>query len=89
MYKQIVKIVNDDGLHARPASVFVLKAKQFESDVTIERANEGVKYNAKSLMKLLVLGAVKGDEIIISADGNDEEKAAKELAQLISNGCGE
>lgn len=76
-----VKISNDTGLHARPATLLVKKASSFKSDVSIE-AN-GKKVNAKSLIGILSLGATKDTEVTIITSGDDEVEAASELAKLI------
>lgn len=78
-----VKITNDTGLHARPATLLVKKASSFKSDVSIE-AN-GKKVNAKSLIGILSLGATKNTEITIITSGEDEANAAQELVNLIEN----
>lgn len=76
-----VKISNNTGLHARPATLLVKKASSFACDVSIE-AN-GKKVNAKSLIGILSLGATKDTEITIITSGKDEVEAANELAKLI------
>lgn len=76
-----VKISNDTGLHARPATLLVKKASSFKSDVNVE-AN-GKKVNAKSLIGILSLGATKDTEVTIITSGDDEVEAASELAKLI------
>ena len=78
-----VKIMNDTGLHARPATLLVKKASSFKSDVSIE-AN-GKKVNAKSLIGILSLGATKNTDITIITTGEDEVEASKELVKLIEN----
>ena len=75
-------IVPEAGLHARPASLFVKTAKQFSSSITVVK--DGREANAKSPMKLMTLGAKKGDEILIRAEGEDEEEAVDALVKLIS-----
>ena len=55
MTKKQVEIVNKTGLHARPASDFVLEAKKYESKITICREN-GVPVNAKSVVRILAEG---------------------------------
>ncbi|BAK81191.1 HPr family phosphocarrier protein [Candidatus Arthromitus sp. SFB-rat-Yit] len=76
-----VKISNNTGLHARPATLLVKKASSFACDVSVE-AN-GKKVNAKSLIGILSLGATKDTEVTIITSGKDEVEAAKELAKLI------
>jgi len=79
--KLIVK--NKQGLHARPAALFVQIANKFDSRVTVRRDKEEV--NGKSIMGILMLGAEKGSEIIIEADGKDANLAILELERIVSN----
>lgn len=85
--KKTVKIVNETGLHARPAGVFVKTASKFSSDISIEF--NGSSINAKSIMNILSLGLKKGDEITISANGSDENDAVEALVNLIETKFGE
>lgn len=82
-----VKILNESGLHARPAAVFVRAASKYKCDVNIESNNS--IYNAKSIMGIMSLGAKKGDEIKIITDGIDEKEAVDELVKLIESKFGE
>jgi phosphocarrier protein HPr len=72
----------EEGLHARPAAQFVKTAKQYYSDVVVIRGER--EANAKSSLKLMTLGAKKGDKITISAEGEDAQEAVDALTQLIS-----
>lgn len=81
--EKTVTILNEEGLHARPAGVFVKKASEFKSAVEI-RVNGATK-NAKSIMGLMSLGLAKGAEITIVARGEDEEQAVDALAQLVAS----
>lgn len=76
-----VKISNDTGLHARPATLLVKKASSFKCDISIEC--NGKKVNAKSLIGILSLGATKDTEVIVITSGENEVEAANELAKLI------
>lgn len=87
MITEKVTILNETGLHARPASVFVNTAAKFKSDLTIQK--EGKKVNAKSILSVLGLGISKGTELTISAEGPDEEEAVSKLVQLIKQGINE
>lgn len=78
-----VVIVNEQGLHARPAAQLVSAAGRFEAQITIGGAD------AKSLLRIISLGASKGQEIEVSATGRDAEQAVSELSALISSGFGE
>ncbi len=70
------------GLHARPAAVFVKKAKEFDSDIKVVK--DGREANAKSTLKVMTLGAKKDDKILIRAEGEDAEAAVDALVELIS-----
>jgi multiphosphoryl transfer protein len=80
-------IQNATGLHARPARVFVDFAKQFQSAIYVRSGNKRV--NGKSLIALLTLGVVHGQAIQIEVSGEDEERAAALLAQVVGEGLGE
>ena len=82
MVEKEATVVPEAGLHARPASLFVKTAKQFSSSITVVK--DGWEANAKSPMKLMTLGAKKGDGILIRAEGEDEEEAVDALVKLIS-----
>jgi phosphocarrier protein HPr len=87
MFSQNTVVVNETGLHARPASLFVNEAKKFKSDITVEK--KSLKANAKSVISILTLGISKGSSLIIVAEGPDEEVAVKALVKLIETGLGE
>ncbi|MGE5632076.1 MAG: HPr family phosphocarrier protein [Caulobacteraceae bacterium] len=87
MKSQKVLVLNETGLHARPASVFVSSAAKFKSDLLIKKGDKQV--NAKSVLAVLSLGISKGTEITISAQGPDEEEAVNKLAELIRLELGE
>jgi phosphotransferase system HPr (HPr) family protein len=78
--KLIVK--NKQGLHARPAAMFVQVANKFEADITVSRDED--KVNGKSIMGILMLGAEQGSEIILEAEGKDAEAALTELERIIN-----
>ncbi len=81
-----IKITNETGLHARPASQFVNKAQEYEAEIFIERVDDPEENaNAKSIMDVMSMGAAKGTEIIIKTEGEDEDKALEELKEFIEN----
>lgn len=80
MISEVITITNDTGLHARPASVFVSTAAKFNSELMLQKGDKQI--NAKSIMGVLSLGITKGTEIIISAQGSDEEEALRVLVEL-------
>jgi phosphocarrier protein len=87
MIKKKVTIVNEAGLHARPAAALVKLASKFESDFYIHMY--GYKVNGKSILGVMTLAAEKGAELELEIKGPDEKKAAKEILDLIKSGFGE
>lgn len=83
MYRESIILKNKTGLHARPASILVKEASKFVSEIVIIK--EENEYNAKSIMSILSMGAVKGDSLILKAEGEDGEKAVKNLIEVIEN----
>ncbi|HYW35654.1 MAG TPA: HPr family phosphocarrier protein [Balneolaceae bacterium] len=87
MIKEKVKIVNDMGLHARPAALLVDTATKFESDFYISKKDRRV--NGKSILGVMTLAAEEGTELDLELDGPDEEEAAKKILELFVKGFGE
>ena len=83
MVEKSFVIKNETGLHARPASLFVQKAAKYKSVIKVQK--DGKEANAKSIISVLSLGASKGSEILISADGVDAEEAVDGLIELLDN----
>ncbi len=88
MIKRELEIINKTGLHARPASEFVLLAKKYESKVTIAKVG-GEAVNAKSMVRLLAESIGQGTKVELAVDGPDEVEAMEELSKLIESGFGE
>ena len=84
MTEKQIKIVNETGLHARPASDFVNLAGKFDSDIHLRRLDDEDQYNAKSIVMLLALGLEQGEDAILSAHGPDEAVAIDQLSKLIA-----
>ncbi|MBW3096686.1 phosphoenolpyruvate--protein phosphotransferase [Pseudohoeflea coraliihabitans] len=72
-----------EGLHARPATRFVKLAKSFES--TIEIRKSGKQANAKSSVKVMLLGVKENDEVTISAEGADAVEAVEMLISYLED----
>ena len=83
MLSREIVVVNDVGLHARPATFFIQKANSYKASIWIEKDDRRV--NAKSLLGVLSMGIVKGTVITIIADGEDEAEAIEGLYSLIAN----
>ena len=83
MYVKDVKVQNQVGLHARPATFFIQCANGFKSTILVEKEERRV--NAKSLLGILSLGITKGTTITLIADGVDEVEAVNALTDLIQS----
>lgn len=84
MYIKKAKIMNRLGIHGRAANTFTHVASQFDSQVFVERADDAMKKaNAKSIVFVLALCLAQNDEVILSAEGPDEEKAVNALADCL------
>ena len=76
-------VKNTQGLHARPAALFVQVANKFNSRISVKRGDE--KVNGKSIMGILMLGAEKDSEIIIEAEGDDAQMAISDLEKVVAS----
>ncbi|WBW94752.1 HPr family phosphocarrier protein [Oceanirhabdus sp. W0125-5] len=85
--EKIVKVLNESGLHARPAGALVKEASKFGSEIFIEA--KGTKANAKSIMNVMCLGLKKDDEVKIIAEGADADAAITAISDLFENKFGE
>lgn len=83
MAEREIVLINETGLHARPASMIVREVSRYDCDIKFIKDNK--EYNPKSLMSLLSMGAVKGDSVLIKAIGNDAENTVEDLADFIVN----
>lgn len=81
MINEKVCISSDEGLHARPAMSFCETAMKFNCDITVNK--DGNSYDAKSILSVLCMGAMKGDIIELQADGDDEQEAVKALVEVL------
>ncbi|MDP8293145.1 MAG: HPr family phosphocarrier protein [Candidatus Orphnella occulta] len=78
--KNIV-IKSKQGLHARPAALFVQIANKFDSDIFVVK--DGEEVNGKSIMGILMLAAEKGAKVCLKAIGTDAEEAVIELEKIL------
>jgi len=81
MRETAIVIKNKLGLHARAAVKFVNMANRFSADIKIEK--DGSEIDGKSILGILTLAATQGSEIVIKADGSDEQAALQALVTLI------
>lgn len=85
--KKEIEIINELGLHARPAAMFVKLANEFSCEITVEKGQEQV--SGKSIMGIMMLAAGKGSKIRVIAEGPDAEEAVEEIEKLIQSKFGE
>lgn len=83
LLKQEVTVINKQGIHARPAALFVKTAGKFSCEIGVEKDGEVV--NGKSIIGLLMLAAGQGTRLTLTAEGLDAEKALAELAKLFDD----
>ncbi len=82
-----VRLVKTQGLHLRPADMFVRLANTFSSDVKITKENQTV--DGKSILGIVMLAAEYGSHLELEATGDDAESAVTALIELIEQGFAE
>lgn len=78
-----IKVKNKQGLHARPAALFVQIANKYDSSIKVLKDEQVV--NGKSIMGILMLAAEKDSEVLLVAEGADSEEAVSELEFLLNS----
>lgn len=89
MQQRTVTISNRLGLHARAAARLVRRASHFTSKVELRRGDTGEVADGKSILSVLLLAASQGTCLIINTEGDDEERAANALVELVEQKFGE
>ena len=87
MIEEKVKIINNAGLHTRPAATIVKLASKYKCEFFLNK--DGLHINGKSIIGVMTLAAEKGSEIILSFDGDDEIEASKEITDFFNRGFDE
>lgn len=82
-----LRLINQYGIHARPAALFVKTAQRFDANVTVEK--DGMAVSGKSIMGLMTLEAGFGVKLRVSAEGPQAEQALDELEALVDGKFGE
>ena len=82
-----VRITNQRGLHARASAKFVNLASELDAKIDVEK--DGHKVCGTSIMGLMMLGAAKGDSILIHCDGPSSHEALDKLVALVEDRFGE
>jgi len=81
-----LKVINEVGLHARPAAEFVKAAAQFKCKLMVRNTTkDSAVVDAKSILSVLTLGVEKNHEIELRAEGEDEAQAIQTLRELIES----
>jgi phosphocarrier protein HPr len=80
-------IKNKNGLHARPAALFVKTSGKFKSEIFVSK--DGVEVNGKSILGVMTLAAEPGSIISVRIEGVDEEAAIQAIEDLIESGFNE
>ena len=88
---QRVTLTNKRGLHARASNKFMQCVLQFSSEVTVRSINDVCAESvvADSVMELLLLGSACGEDIEITAKGEDAQSAVNALVDLVESRFGE
>ena len=82
MITKKIQIQLQNGLEARPVAVLVQVASQYNSSIYVEC--EDRKVNAKSIMGMMTLGLTAGEEVVVSANGDDEQTAMDDIVKYVS-----
>ena len=77
-------IGNRLGIHARPATLLVKAAANFEAEIYLSKGNIR-RINGKSIMGVMMLAAEQGATVLVEAEGPDEEEAASAIAGLLAS----
>ena len=80
MISKELTVINDSGIHARPAALIVETATRFKSNIYFFK--DGVRANAKSIMNIMLLAAEPGAIIEVEAEGPDENEALAAMEGL-------
>ncbi|MBN2571508.1 MAG: HPr family phosphocarrier protein [Ignavibacteriales bacterium] len=87
MLEKKVKILNNAGLHTRPAATIVKLAAKYKAEFFIYK--DGFMVNGKSIIGVMTLAAEKGSELMLTFDGADEEEISKEIVDFFNRGFDE
>jgi phosphocarrier protein len=87
MIEKTVKIVNNAGLHTRPAATIVKLASKFKCEFFISK--DGLNINGKSIIGVMTLAAEMGSELLLTFEGEDEKEASEEISDYFNRGFDE
>jgi phosphocarrier protein len=87
MIEKTVKIVNNAGLHTRPAATIVKLASKYKCEFFISK--DGLNINGKSIIGVMTLAAEMGSELLLTFEGEDEKEASEEISDYFNRGFDE
>lgn len=87
MLKQQLKIINELGLHARPAALIAKTARKAKAEIWIDK--DGTRVDAASMIDILSIACQKGSLITLIADSREDKEVFEEIKSIIQNGFGE
>lgn len=82
MKTKTIRIQLENGLEARPVALLVQEASKYDSKIYVSA--EGKRVNAKSIMGMMTLGLNNGEELEVTAEGEDEELAVENIEKFLS-----
>ncbi|WP_454904643.1 fused PTS fructose transporter subunit IIA/HPr protein [Aggregatibacter sp.] len=86
----IFEVKNEHGLHARPAAILVSEVKKYNANIAVQNLDRDTPLvSAKSLMKVVALGVVKGHRLRFVASGEQAQQAIDGIGAVINAGLGE
>ena len=87
MIEKTIKIVNNAGLHTRPAATIVKLASKYKCEFFISK--DGLNINGKSIIGVMTLAAEMGSELLLTFEGEDEKEASEEISDYFNRGFDE
>jgi phosphocarrier protein len=84
MSERLVSVTSPDGLHARPAALFVRAAAESGAAVRITKVSTGTTADARSILAVLGLDVRGGDDVVLSTDGDDADAVLDRLAAMLT-----
>ena len=87
MIEKSVNIVNNAGLHTRPAATIVKLASKYKCEFFISK--DGLNINGKSIIGVMTLAAEMGSDLLLTFDGEDEKEASEEISDYFDRGFDE
>lgn len=87
MIEKTITIINNAGLHTRPAATIVKIASKFQSEFFIFK--DGLNINGKSIIGVMTLAAAKGSKLNLTFDGEDEKEMSEAIIDYFNRGFNE